>query len=57
VVDGLAQNTINNYHATLRQFLRFVNSKKDIHKETTINDFIQEAKIEITKTEEKIDLK
>jgi site-specific recombinase XerD len=57
VVDGLAQNTINNYHTTLRQFLRFVNSKKDIHKETTINDFIQEAKIEITKTEEKIDLK
>jgi len=53
---GLAQNTINNYYATLRQFLRFVNSKKELNKEITINDLIQEAKIEITKTEEKIDL-
>jgi hypothetical protein len=55
-LDGLAQNTINNYNATLRQLLMFVNSKKDLDKEITIDDFIKEAKTDITKTEEKLDL-
>jgi len=55
-LEGLAQNTINNYHATLRQFLRFVNSKENLGKEITIDDLIHEAKADITKTEEKIDL-
>ena len=55
-LEGLAENTINNYKASLRQFLSFVNSKKDLSKETTINDLVKEAKTEITKTEEKIDL-
>lgn len=55
-LDGLAQNTINNYHATLRQFLRFVNSKKSLDKKITIEYVINEAQADITKTEEKIDL-
>jgi len=55
-LEGLAENTINNYKASLRQFLSFVNSKKDLSKETTINDLVKEAKTDITKTEEKIDL-
>jgi site-specific recombinase XerD len=55
-LEGLAKNTINNYHATLRQFLRFVNSKKELKKEIKIDDLVREAKADITKTEEKIDL-
>ena len=55
-LDGLAQNTISNYNVTLRQFLRFVNSKKDLHKKISIDDLITEAKADIPKTEEKIDL-
>ena len=55
-LEGLAKNTINNYKASLRQFLRFVNSKEDLSKETSIDDLVQEAKTDIRKTEEKIDL-
>jgi hypothetical protein len=54
-VDGLAQNTINNYNVTLRQFLRFVNSKENLQKEITIDDLVNEAKTDIANTEEKID--
>ena len=49
-LEGLAENTINNYKASLRQFLSFVNSKKDLSKETTINDLVKEAKTDISKT-------
>jgi hypothetical protein len=55
-LDGLTQNTISNYNVTLRQFLSFVNSKKDTHQKITIDVLINEAKADITKTEEKIDL-
>jgi len=55
-LEGLAKNTKNNYKASLRQFLRFVNSKEDLKKEISIDDLINEAKADIIKTQEKIDL-
>ena len=54
-LEDLSQNTKNNYHATLRQFLRFVNSQRDLDKEISIDDIVEEAEADITKTEEKID--
>ncbi len=55
-LEGLAENTINNYKASLRQFLSFVNSKEDLSKAISIDDLVKEAKTNIGKTEEKIDL-
>ena len=55
-LSGLAKNTKNNYKASLRQFLRFVNSKEDLKKEVSIDNLVNEAKADITKTEDKIDL-
>jgi site-specific recombinase XerD len=54
-LDGLAKNTIGSYKVTLRQFLQFANSKKDLNKETTIVDIVNKAKMNITLKERKIE--
>ena len=40
--DGLSENTQRNYKASLRQFLRFVNSKKGLNKE--VEGYLQREK-------------
>jgi hypothetical protein len=56
VLDGLSENTQRNYKASLRQFLRFANSKKDLKKEVTIDEFVRQAKADVGKIEELLDL-
>ncbi len=56
VLKGLSRNTQHNYKATLKQFLRFVNSKEDLSKKISIDDLIEEAKSDVKKTQERIDL-
>lgn len=47
-LEGLAKNTKNNYKASLRQFLLFVNSKEGLEKGISIDDIVKEAKADIT---------
>lgn len=54
VLENLAGNTQNNYKTTLKQFLKFVNSKKEESK-VSIDDLVAEAREDITKTQKRID--
>jgi len=56
VLKGLAENTQHNYKTTLKQFLKFVNSKEGLNKGISIDDLIAEAKEGVEKTQECIDL-
>jgi len=56
VLDGLSQNTQLNYKASLRQLLRFVNSKKGLNREVSIDELVNEAKADVSKIEELLDL-
>jgi len=56
VLDGLSKNTQHNYKASLRQFLRFVNSKKGLNREVSIDELVKEAKADVSKIEELLDL-
>ncbi|MHC3130202.1 MAG: tyrosine-type recombinase/integrase [Candidatus Bathyarchaeota archaeon] len=56
VLDGLSKNTQHNYKASLRQFLRFVNSKKGLNREVSIDELVKEAKSYVGKIEELLDL-
>ena len=56
VLEDLAKNTQKNYMTTLRQFKTFVNSKEGLRKEISIDSLITEAKSDITKTQERMDL-
>jgi site-specific recombinase XerD len=56
VLDGLSKNTQHNYRASLRQFLRFVNSKEDSKKEASIDEVVDKAKADVMKIEELMDL-
>lgn len=56
VLDGLSKNTQLNYKASLRQFLRFVNSKENLSREVSIDELIKEAKADVGKIEELLDL-
>lgn len=56
VLKDLAKNTQINYKITLKQFLKFVNSKEGLNKEILIDDLIAEAKEDVEKTQERIDL-
>jgi len=55
VLDGLSRNTQINYKTTLRQLLKFVNSKEGLSKEVTIDEFIEEAKTNIPQLQGLID--
>ena len=56
VLDGLSKNTQHNYKASLRQFLRFVNSKESLKREVSIDELVDEAKADVVKIEELLDL-
>jgi hypothetical protein len=56
VLDGLSEDTKRNYKASLRQFLRFVNSKKGVNREVSIDELVTEAKADVGKIEELLDL-
>jgi len=56
VLEDLAESTQHNYKTTLKQFLKFVNSKEGLSKEISIDDLIAEAKEDVEKTQERIDL-
>ena len=56
VLDGLSKNTQLNYKASLRQLLRFVNSKKGLNKEVSIDELVNEAKADVSKIEELLGL-
>jgi integrase len=56
VLEDLAQNTQANYKTTLRQFLTFVNSKEDLNEKISIDYLIAEAKSDVSKTQERMDL-
>jgi len=53
--ENLSKNSRQNYLATLRQFLKFLNSREDLTKEITVDDVVTEAKTNIKETQEKID--
>lgn len=55
VLEDLSKNSQQNYLASLRQLLRFLNSKEDLEKEVTIEDVVGEAKTNIKKTQEHLD--
>lgn len=53
--ENLSKNSRQNYLATLRRFLKFLNSREDLIKEITVDDVVAEAKTNIKETQEKID--
>ncbi|UCE96290.1 MAG: hypothetical protein JSV51_01385, partial [Candidatus Bathyarchaeota archaeon] len=55
VLGDLAENTRYNYRSTLKHFMEFVNSKKE-ENELSIDDVVTEARNNIGKTQERIDL-
>jgi site-specific recombinase XerC/soluble cytochrome b562 len=55
VLEDLSENSQQNYLSSLRQFLRFLNSREDLKKEITIEEVIEEAKTDVKKTQEKMD--
>lgn len=55
VLEDLSKNSQLNYLSSLKQFIRFVNSKEGLEKEITIKDIVDEAKTNVTKTQEKMD--
>jgi hypothetical protein len=56
VLDGLSENTQRNYMASLRQFLRFANTKHGLNREVTIDELVKQAKANVSETEELLDL-
>lgn len=56
VLEDLAESTQHNYKTALKQFLKFVNSKEGLSKGISIDDLIAEAKKDVKKTQERIDL-
>ncbi len=55
VLEDLSKNSQQNYLSSLRQLLKFLNSKEDLEKEVSIEDVVNEAKINIKKTQENLD--
>jgi hypothetical protein len=55
VMEDLSKNSQLNYLATLRQFLRFLNSREDLKEEITIYQIVEEAKTNVTNIQEKMD--
>jgi hypothetical protein len=56
VFEGLSKNSQLNYKASLRQLLRFVNSKDNLSREISIDELVNEAKADVSKIEELLDL-
>lgn len=56
VLKDLAKSTQANYKATLKQLLTFVNSKEGLSQEISIDELVAEAKTDVKKTQERIDL-
>jgi len=56
VLKDLAKSTQANYKVTLNQLLTFVNSNEGLSKEISIDDLAEEARDDIAKTQERIDL-
>ena len=56
VLDGLSKNTQLNYKASLRQLLRFVNSKENLNRAVTIGELVKMAKADVGTIEELLDL-
>jgi len=54
-LEGLTENTRMNCKTSLKQFLRFVNSKEGLKKAISIDDVVIEAKEDVTITQERID--
>jgi len=54
-LEGLAENTRMNIKTSLKQFLRFVNSKEGLSKAISIDDLVTEAKEDVTITQERMD--
>jgi len=55
VLEGLAENTRMNCKTSLKQFLRFVNSKEGLREAFSIDDVVTEAKENVTITQERMD--
>ena len=56
VLEDLAESTQKNYKATLKQLLQFANSKEGLKKKISIDNLIMEAKGDVTKIQDRIDL-
>ncbi len=54
-LEGLTENTRMNCKTSLKQFLKFVNSKEGLKKAISIDDVVTEAKEDVTITQERID--
>ena len=54
VLEGLAETTQMNYKTTLKQFLRFINSGKDVSR-VSIDDVIREVEVDTKLAQEHID--
>jgi len=54
-LEGLTENTRMNCKTSLKQFLRFVNSKEGLAKTISIDDLVTEAKEDVTITQERMD--
>ena len=52
VLEDLAENTRMNCKTSLKQFLRFVNSKEGLAKTISIGDVVTETKEDVTRTQE-----
>jgi hypothetical protein len=47
VLQDLSKNSKMNYLSSLKQFLRFLNSKEDLHVEIRIDEVVKEARTDI----------
>jgi len=54
-LEGLTENTRMNCKTSLKQFLKFVNSKEGLSKKISIDDVVTEAKEDVTITQERMD--
>ncbi|MHC3130137.1 MAG: site-specific integrase [Candidatus Bathyarchaeota archaeon] len=54
-LEGLTENTRMNCKTSLKQFLKFVNSKEGLSEEISIGDLVTEAKEDVTITQECMD--
>ena len=55
VLEDLAENTRMNCKVSLKQFLKFVNSKEGLSEAISIDDLVTEAKEDVTITQERMD--
>ena len=54
-LEGLTENTRMNSKTSLKQFLKFANSKEGLSKTISIDDVVIEAKEDVTRTQEHMD--